>query len=757
MRWLILIVALWALVRILRQRLPRFDALLNVAMGGGEEGPQPEAEPARRVAAWFLAGLAFVAAALAWLECRQPYYFVEDDALVAELPGMIWQCRTVWRGETPEYNPYVMMGGPALSQGGGLYPPDYAAYAVARHLLGDEYAMLDVLAVLHILAGYAVAFWFMRRGGMGAMPACMAALCFVLSGSILIMGRCWHAFLPLVVWLPAAAAVVQGICGIRDGTVQTAACGFAMPCDTLCEAASGPPWKWMLAVGLLIGIVYHIGFPQTWLYVLGFLILGVAWQWATGRIETRQAAWLLPALGLGAALVIPMFYVQWRLGSDMQRPYGYGYGIDEGLAAMLLPYPLVEAAHPNHWGSTGTRYMGHFYYFGTLLLVLFAFDALALTTRRHGRRVWGSHGWTVLAGVALLGALRQPAALWNLLPKVPILGICANHPFRLLPFFVFFAVVAGGLVLERLLRHAPRRHVVELAVAVPLGLVLACHVGALQTAFYTYGFSPYPKLPAEMASRLRGDGSPERFAAWAPMRSTDPSYALALPHNLAMVYELPAFFGYAPVLDAMSPFRHAAAAMVADPTAAARAYGIRWFLRHRTAAEPLFSPNADMREMESNVEFGRALKTIRFARSHAVPGHPELTIEELDGVAPLAFDATDPGTPLPLRFPGRGIDVDLAGRRSAGPVVVNFLWYPNMKAMADGRSIECRPDSWGRIEADVPVGARRLDLRYEPDWRTGGLLGLIAAGASLAGAVVLWRRTRNMELDRSGCSREEVG
>ena len=119
------------------------------------------------------------------------------------MPGLVWACRCVWHGQVPEYNPWTVMGGPLLSEGGGgTYPPTYLAYAVARHLLGDEFALMEVLAILHIVAGYAATYRAARRLGMGGLTAAAASLSYVLSGSILIMGRSWHGFVPLVLYMP---------------------------------------------------------------------------------------------------------------------------------------------------------------------------------------------------------------------------------------------------------------------------------------------------------------------------------------------------------------------------------------------------------------------------------------------------------------------------------------------------------------------------------------------------------------------------
>jgi len=88
------------------------------------------ATPAFR-ALLFWAGLVFVAVAFGLLE----------------LPGVLMTCQGVWQGLAAEYNPYTFLGSPTPSIG-GVYPPMYLAYGVARHLLGDEHATLDMFAAI---------------------------------------------------------------------------------------------------------------------------------------------------------------------------------------------------------------------------------------------------------------------------------------------------------------------------------------------------------------------------------------------------------------------------------------------------------------------------------------------------------------------------------------------------------------------------------------------------------------------------------
>src|SRR5437879_12164784 len=105
---------------------------------------------------WNLMGWAFLVGGFAFLQRLEPYYFTQDDALVGELPGILLGCRSLWQGVFPDWNPYVFLGAPLASIGfwAITYPPQLLAYAIARHVLGDEFATLEVFAALHLVAGF---------------------------------------------------------------------------------------------------------------------------------------------------------------------------------------------------------------------------------------------------------------------------------------------------------------------------------------------------------------------------------------------------------------------------------------------------------------------------------------------------------------------------------------------------------------------------------------------------------------------------
>lgn len=504
---------------------------------------------------WIVAGAVVLIGAFVLLERLHPYYFTQDDALVINLPGILHGCRSAWQGYFAEYNPYTLFGSPHASLGlyALTYPPTYLSYAIARHGLGDEMATLEVFAILHLTAGYFLTCVLARRLGQSALVASLAALSFTLSGALLIMGRGWFMFLPLAVWLPL---LTWGVVHLRQAPVT---------------------WRWVIGMGLALGLAFQVGFPQLAFYTLAYPAVLLLALVLCSEIPWRRAVTALPALVIGVGLSIPLGLQQWLVSRDMAARSPYGEGILAMLPSILFPYPLTQAAHPMGWGSTGTDYMGHFAFFGGLFAALLLLQAFALVGAGRGGIWRQGQVWFFLALVTLLLALGNEGGLWWLLGHVPVLGKVSNHPFRMLPFFVLFAVLAGGLILERLLRHSlalRRAGIILWGGAVSL---LLYHVVYAQTAFYTYGFTPYPELPRRLRVVLRADGQPTgRLISWAPLRSISPGLGLSMNNMLPQVYALPAFSGFDPLIQRSGRFYLCAERLLKEPDAAFREYGIRW-------------------------------------------------------------------------------------------------------------------------------------------------------------------------------------
>jgi hypothetical protein len=489
-----------------------------------------------------------------------------------------------------------------------------------------------------------------------------------------------------------------------------------------------------------MGLYYHSGFPQ--LFVLGImLMLCHALSLATvGAVPWFRLRWMLPALAVGAALAMPVFYQQVRLAREIAvHDSGGGDGVGSNILAMLLPHPVASGTLPNGWGSINLAWGGHLYYAGTILLaaclagVVWAAwrwvingNAAPRATRVNWPRL--PVAMAVPGAVAMLLALGESGGLWHIMGLLPV-GL-RNNPFRALPWVVFFTTIGGARFCEDFLVAATWSQVRvgwARAAAVTAGCgLLALHLAHADIAFYSYGFRPYPAVPAALQSALSlSDGSPTRVLSVAAMRSRDPSYPLAMPHNIGCLPGVPTVHGYNPLVQRFGRYQSCLDRIFADPAPSLAAYGVGRVLIHRTATNG-FPPQTPNR-FEQVVPFANLASRLTPDRMTSI-GDPETVIAVAEfPAAPLAFDRTSPNDGLAFRLSVAGIDIELEPLAHERAIVANFLHYPDFVAHADGLPARLGADEWQRIAVDVPAGASRITIRYRPPWTTGLMLALAPA------------------------------
>jgi hypothetical protein len=666
---------------------------------------------------WVVSGLGVLAAGIVIVETMQPYYFTQDDAYVST-PALINVCRSVFSGVFPEWNAYQLLGSPTSSLGYGmtLYPPTYIAYFLARFVCGNEYMVTEILAIMHLAGGYLATFWACRRVGLRPGLAMAGSLAVVLSGYSLIVGRGWGVSLPPLVWTPL---LVVAMARLERGPVG---------------------WRWAVLTGLCITVFFYEGFTQFWGYAIGLMAIALLVLVVTRRVPLRRALWAVPAVLLGIGLSMPLFMNQTRFAADIVRPPPYGNGIEEGVAALFFPYPLTHAPFPDDWGNLYREYTTEMYYSGTLFVVV-TFVALgALIVYRSRRDLVGRNVWILCAAVALLVALGKDGVLWPLSSHIPVVNKANNNPFRILPFFNLFAVLGGGLVLERWLASARRARAWELGLSATVAGLMLYSSFMSRPAFFIYGDRPYPQLDPEMQRLLGADDNPNpyRIFPFAPYVSDAPGYSRSLMHCLPSLYDVLSCEGYDPLTESKPEIVAVRARFATNPAEAARAYGVRWIVVSNLLKHPLTGPLPHMRF----AKLGGFLEPLSRA-SIVKLSTPDVEIREIPYPDPMAFRESAPLEALPIRLSGAGADVDVSGLKAGGPVIVNFLCWPDMAATVDGRSAAVTPDSWHRISVNVPAGASSLKIRYQPPWTLGityGAVILLVVAAMIAGLAMMDRR-----------------
>jgi hypothetical protein len=653
------------------------------------------------------AGFIVLLAAVVFLEARDPYYFTQDDNLTA-LPVTIAACRGAFRGIFPTLNPYQFLGQPTSVQSiyALTYPFTYIAFAIAR-ALGGDHLFVEVFALGHILAGYFATFAAARYVGSRNVIAATASLSFVLSGAALMISRSYAQMAPVLVWAPLLVIAVEWL------------------------RRNGGSTRWAVLTGLVIGFFCHCGNGQMWLYAVMFSYFAIAVLFTVRAIGVRTLLWAAMAGVIGLGLSLPLAIPQMWFMTTVVRFGGVGHGIVPYLRAMFLPMPLVHAAHPQGWGDPA--YMATLYYSGTLLTVLVVVSAVAIvglliSARVDVRALIARHVWLVCAVVALLIAFGSEGPLWDAMSVLPVFNKFTG-PWKLLLYFNLFAAISGAYLLERVLG---KKKIAEIGAFAVVAALLFLNAYYLRTAFYNFADKPYPPLPRRMAALLRSGPLTTRGRIFpvAPERHWGPGYVLSLMHALPSYYEILAFDGYDPFVRATPENLLARLHMERNTEAAARAYGVRWIIVHRSARQPVrVMPDGRINSLElvDGYHGGVANRILRHAalRLHL----PELDIWEVQGADPLAFPVGRPQYPLPIALDQAGATVDVRpGGEGPRSVVVNILLREWMDVTVDGREVPVLRDSWERLVAVVPPGGKTLRVTYSPPF---------LAAIGFGGAVVL--------------------
>ena len=688
---------------------PTCDRLLRAAL------TRQDHRSATNRSCWPWIGMVMMLTSITLLECLQPLYFTQDDSLANGVVGMVVGGRSFFAGQFPVWNHCQYLGAPmaSMSYWSLTYPPTYLCYLIATYGLGNEWWTMEVYQVLHLMASYGLIYWAARVAGLRQATATIAAISVALAGTSLIVGRCWYATIPLNVWLPL---LVMGICQIWRGPVS---------------------WKWTIGNGLAMGMLFHVGYPQTWVYAMMTFLGCIVLLWILEEIPLRRALRVIPAQLIGIAFASPLLLVllQETRHCNVQR-YGHGLGAG-GILAMIVPYPLIQVPHPEHWGNHYLEMMGQMYYLGSLIPFLALAGIASLVALRHNRQTLVDNFWLLIAACWLLVSLGYRGAIWILMGMLPGFSNF-SCPFKAQQLFNLFAALAAGLLIDRAMRSltsAATRHdrMERILVFAVLGL-MSYHCWIARASFHDYGFTPYPPLPAAY-EEIRN--SQQRVFVVAPHRPRDSTFPQSLQLSSATVYGIPAVAGYDPLVE----FDTGTAEIIRNVEQLENGwelYGVRWVIVHRTALELPEEDELRGAEQQNQTE-PRLADEIqrRLERRKASIFYQDtaVTIYELPDPEPMAFAGTQK-KPLLIDTDGGGLRVDttsLAGDVGPATVTINYARRPFIRGFAGGQPIDVGKDSFGRMIVEVSHGCEEILIRYQPPWHHGLFVGLLLLVAAAVG------------------------
>lgn len=755
----------------------------------------------RTRALWPFAALALALAAVFGPAIAQGLLLAPDDGLAQYFPERVMAAEAWRRGEVPFWNPYIFGGMPLLAamQGGVLYPGN-APFLVLPPVAAMNATVLLAFAVAGAGA-YALGRALAMPRAAALVTGLSFMLSGFLVGHLehVVMVQA-AGLIPWVLWAVARhratgesryarwGAVFVGLM-LLAGHPQIAVYGLAIAAAyglwaVLGRPALAAPLALMLLLGMGFGLVQLL---PTWdlSRLSDRASLGYA-QLVEMSLPPRQLATLLFPFLYGAPPAGPFQVPYWGAGPWRNELVGY---------AGLVPLLLTVAAMPLLKRPGPARFFAGLGLAG-LLLALGGFTPLyrlwATVPVLDAFRVPGRHLLEVDLAVAVLAGLgaarllslapseRRRGALWAWaalgLPLVAIAGLLALAGPALAARWQAYA--PAGLSLEAVLSPAQPAVWVPLALWAAAGLALwglgrgarafaagAVLVCALDMGLFAahagwWASSPRPTALAAMAPMAEARTAALSASAY-PYRDLPLLRALGYPVT-GSLWGVRAVGGYDPLMPAryskimggVAHSGHLNGAGIWQPGH----HGLDLFgARHVVLDAAMPAPPWPAGRFEP---LATDALTQRYANHRAMPmaWRPALARVLSPGEVDAGVTADpdlDPRTTVLLETPltaervspglasveREGLGRMVVSTRGTGPgvVVVSEGFDPGWHAVLDGRELPVHRAYGLLIGIEVPPGAHRLTLSYEPPLWKAGLAG---TGLSLIGWLVWWRRSR---------------
>ncbi|HEY5714758.1 MAG TPA: hypothetical protein VIT68_05395 [Candidatus Gracilibacteria bacterium] len=132
------------------------------------------------------------------------YEFSLGDNLVQFFPGMMHNGREFFSGYVPLLNYHHFLGYESLLTGyyGGFYVPTYGAYFIAHYVLGNDFALLGILAFYHYIVAFVGLYLLLRRFLGHKVFCCVVALGYVFAAKYINYAAEWWYVLVPMAYLP---------------------------------------------------------------------------------------------------------------------------------------------------------------------------------------------------------------------------------------------------------------------------------------------------------------------------------------------------------------------------------------------------------------------------------------------------------------------------------------------------------------------------------------------------------------------------
>lgn len=633
-------------------------------------------------------GVVIICSFFALMETLHPYAFTKDDNLVQFLPSLLEGYGQLFSGTFPSINFHQYMGSPLFSTGtyAFFYPPLFISYLLAHFFFGNDYLLLEIFVLIHLIASFFVLFLFFRTKKIDPFVSMLASVAFLFSGYLLIATASWYYVIPTAFFLPLILFLSERL--LRSNALWPA-----------------------ILLGVSKGVYFYSGNAQYMFFTLFFEIIYLIVTFAMAQKKDRVNALsiverYLVSMVIMGIMILPLLGSQLATVHDSFRGersfFSYLFSLPlsppELVQGMLLPYPLVSSSHS--FSYIGGQFIS--IYFSGLLFSLTYLFGIGYFVRKYRHRVLShlppSFLMSVLAIVLGMGFLGGLYLFGSLLPIVRNF----SNPFKLTLFVNFFVILFGAEMLSSFLSFQKKRAVwrrnffLSLFTVIFLAL-LTYHVFHASALAWSYYGDTLPLAPLPYASSLEEN---YRLVSYFEESSYDPrQIKTASPHttllhapfltqNFATYYQLDSLGGYEPFIDKTTtraiPLDRFGAKNVLFNETTLEEYGVRYIL-----APSDITPS--------------------FERAFLLSTHGIVSLYELPSPRPLVF--VENGEPLSFSREEGGLKI-YTNFSQEQRVTINFLFKEGYHLKEGASSIPLLPDNYGRITFLAPEGERTFSVSY---------------------------------------------
>jgi hypothetical protein len=690
----------------------KLTAKLRKVLGDESGGAKPNLPEARlQVHLFTVIGFAAVIAGFVILNASEQYPFLQDDNYCQFLPVVMRSAETLAQGRLPLWNPYQLFGAPTLSVGtyALTYPPTYLSYYLAL-LVGNKLATFEIFCTGHLTLGYFIAVWALRRFGVSASLAAAGGVCWALCGWFLVCGRSQANFTPYALFLPLLIDSFN--------TLFT----------------RGANLRWTIWTGALIGILFHAGHAELWMYTVLIFSTAGAVMLLTKNLDRRNMLYSLSALLGGISLAAPLLVLQKLETANIARQGGTAWPVD------ILPilFPLGAWGYTGYSvGSVNYKFGSEMNYGGTIFTaVALATAAIWLATSIFNRKIFNrttvkNNIWLLAGVLAFILCLGAPGILWSLLSYMPVFEKF-RWSVKYLPFMHVFFIFSGAMILQRCVNARVQNAVFLAAVALML-----FHVTLCRSTIYTFLDNRYPPIANDAIPYVTGD---KRIFTAVPFRVPRADAVQSFGLNFATAYTLISATGYDTFVTSKPEYERFLSSLYRDSMTTMKAYGISTLIVNDCLEHPISTGNPAEQTIEVVSE--RLQKPVYEMKKVAtlVANALGRRIYALPKPDSMAFVKGKPDFALPYKIDQAGVYIDVQRAEGGQTVVSNFTRWPWIYASVDGKAVQVGADEWDRIEVKLAAAGKKLFIEYKPPWELSLSVAACFLVASLALAIVAGRR-----------------